>query len=55
MPETCEKIAKTIGFEIKSYKDITKPLKNKDIKKSEILFNKIRERYLNEAKNERGY
>lgn len=41
IPETSERIAKIIGFKIKDYKDITKSLKIKDIKKSEILFQKI--------------
>jgi methionyl-tRNA synthetase len=40
MPETCEKIAQTLGYEIKSFKDITKPVEGK-IKKSDILFQKI--------------
>jgi len=40
MPETCEKIADLLGFEIKSFKDMTKPLKEGKIKKSEILFDK---------------
>ena len=41
IPETCEKIAKVFGFEIKSLKDIEKPLKITKIKKAEILFKKI--------------
>ena len=41
IPESCEKIAKTFGFEIKSLKDIDKPLKVGKINKSEILFKKI--------------
>jgi methionyl-tRNA synthetase len=40
MPETCEKIAQTLGYKIKSFKDITKPVEGK-IKKSDILFQKI--------------
>lgn len=42
MPETCERIASNLGFEIKSFKDMTKPLKEGKINKSEILFDKIR-------------
>jgi len=42
IPETCEKIASLIGFEIKSYKNITKPITAKKIKKSDILFQKIK-------------
>jgi len=42
MPETCEKIAGNLGFEIKSFKDMTKPLKEGKINKSEILFEKIK-------------
>jgi methionyl-tRNA synthetase len=41
MPDTSKKIAKTFKFEIKSLKDIKKPLKVGKIKKSEILFKKI--------------
>jgi methionyl-tRNA synthetase len=41
MPETCEKIAGTFGFKIKSLEDLHKPLKNVKIKKSDILFKKI--------------
>ncbi len=40
MPESCEKIAKHFGFEIK-YETIEKNLEYKHIKKAEILFNKI--------------
>lgn len=40
MPETCEKIAKNLGYKIKSLKDFSKPIEGK-FKKSEILFNKI--------------
>jgi methionyl-tRNA synthetase len=40
IPGTCEKIAKTLGFEIK-YSNIEKNLIYKSIKKSEILFKKI--------------
>lgn len=41
MPETSEKIARVLGFEIKSIDQIQKPLKLNKIKKSEILFRKI--------------
>ncbi len=41
IPETCEKIAKHFGFEIK-FKEIKKPLDIREIKKSEILFKKIK-------------
>lgn len=41
IPETSEKIGKTFNFEIKSLKDIGKPLKITKIKKAEILFRKI--------------
>ncbi|MFH1311028.1 MAG: methionine--tRNA ligase [Nanoarchaeota archaeon] len=40
IPETSEKIAKNIGFNIK-FENIKKPLQLKKIKKSEILFEKI--------------
>jgi methionyl-tRNA synthetase len=40
MPQTCEKIAKQFGFELK-YENIEKQLEYKDIKKAEILFKKI--------------
>jgi methionyl-tRNA synthetase len=40
MPETCEKIAKTLGYKIESLKDFSKPVEGK-IKKSDILFQKI--------------
>jgi len=40
LPETCEKISKTLGFDLK-FSEINKPLKNTNIKKSEILFKKI--------------
>ena len=40
IPETSEKIAENLGFEIK-YDNIEKPLKIGKIKKSEILFEKI--------------
>ncbi len=40
IPETSEKIAKNLGFEIK-WDNIKKPLGVKKIRKSEILFNKI--------------
>jgi methionyl-tRNA synthetase len=41
IPETSEKIAKNLGFQIKSIKDINKPIKTNKIKKADILFNKI--------------
>jgi len=41
MPETCEKIASNLGFEIKDLKDIGKAIKISKIKKGEILFKKI--------------
>jgi hypothetical protein len=40
MPETCEKVAKQLGFEI-NYKNIEKNLDYKNIKKSEILFRNV--------------
>jgi methionyl-tRNA synthetase len=40
IPESCEKIAKQFGFEIK-YENINKPLKENNIKKGEILFKRI--------------
>ncbi len=40
IPETSEKIAKHLGFKL-SLEEISKPLKNLKIKKSEILFKKI--------------
>ncbi len=40
IPQTSEKIAKHLGFELK-LDEINKPLKNLKIKKSEILFKKI--------------
>lgn len=40
IPETSEKIAKNLGFDIK-FENITKPLKVKKIKKEDILFKKI--------------
>jgi methionyl-tRNA synthetase len=40
IPETSEKIAKHLGFEIK-YDNIKKPLKVKKMKKADILFKKI--------------
>lgn len=42
IPDTSETIAKTLGYEIESFKDITKPLETKEIQKSEILFEKIK-------------
>lgn len=44
VPETSEKIAKLLGFEIKNIKQIKEPLEIKKIKKSEILFKKIEPR-----------
>ncbi|UZE94118.1 MAG: methionine--tRNA ligase [Candidatus Pacearchaeota archaeon] len=41
IPETSEKISKTLGFEIKSLGQIKESLEVKKIKKSEILFKKI--------------
>ncbi len=41
IPETSEKIAKIFNFEI-SLEDLNKPLKESEIKKSEILFKKIK-------------
>jgi len=41
IPEASEKIAKTLGLEIKSIKQIEKPLEASKIEKSEILFKKI--------------
>lgn len=43
LPETSEKIAKLFNFEIKSLKQIKEPLKVLKIKKSEILFKKIKQ------------
>ena len=40
IPNTSEKIASQLGFEIK-YSEIEKPLKVKSVKKGEILFRKI--------------
>jgi methionyl-tRNA synthetase len=40
IPSSSEKIAKQFGFEIK-YKNISKPLKENNIKKGEILFKRI--------------
>lgn len=40
IPETSEKISKHLNFKI-SYKEINKPLKIKNVTKSEILFKKI--------------
>jgi len=40
MPSTAEKISKNLSFEIK-YESIKKPIKISNIKKSEILFQKI--------------
>ncbi len=42
IPETSEKIAKSLGFEIKSLDQINNPLEVKSIKKSPILFEKIK-------------
>jgi len=41
IPETCEKIAKNLKFEIKSFEQIEKSLEPQKIKKAEILFKKI--------------
>ncbi len=42
IPETSEKIAKILGFEIKSLEQIDAPIKVQKIKKSSILFKKIK-------------
>ena len=42
IPETSERIAKTLKFEIKSLSQIKKPLEAESIKKSKILFEKIK-------------
>ena len=42
IPETSEKIAKNFGFEIKNLKQIGEPLAVGKIKKSEILFEKVK-------------
>ncbi|MCL6500435.1 MAG: methionine--tRNA ligase [Candidatus Pacearchaeota archaeon] len=52
MPETSEKIAKLLEFEIKSIKQIEKPLEAKKIKKSEILFKKIESKESKSASKE---
>jgi len=52
IPETCDKIAKTFGFEIK-YSNLAKGLVYKNIKKSEILFKKIESAEKNELKEEK--
>jgi methionyl-tRNA synthetase len=41
IPESSEKIAKTLGFEISNLEQISEPLVIKKIKKAEILFKKI--------------
>ncbi len=41
IPETCEKISKNLGFEIKNISEIKKPFKIKEIKKAPVLFEKI--------------
>jgi len=41
IPETCEKIAKNLNFEIKSFEQIEESIKPQKIKKAEILFKKI--------------
>jgi methionyl-tRNA synthetase len=51
IPETSEKIAKTLGFEIK-YSNVEKNLIYKSIKKSEILFRKIELEEKKEIKQE---
>ena len=43
IPGTSEKIAKTFNFEIKDIKQIKEPLKISKIKKSDILFEKIKQ------------
>ncbi len=42
IPLSAEKIAKQLGFKIKSLDDVSKPLKEGRIKKAEILFKKIK-------------
>jgi len=42
IPETSEKIAKILGFKIKSLEQINEPIKVKKIKKAPILFKKIK-------------
>lgn len=44
IPSTSEKIAKTFNFEIKDAKQIKEPLKISKIKKSEILFEKVKQK-----------
>lgn len=51
IPETSEKIAKLLGFEIEKIDQIAEPLKIKKIKKSEILFKKIE---IKEVKTEKS-
>lgn len=51
IPETAEKIAKTLGFDIK-YENILKNLDYKAIKKAEILFKKIETEEKKEIKQE---
>lgn len=55
IPETSEKIAKILKFEI-SYDQISKPLENLEFKKSEILFSKIEqeERKFNKLEKPEG-
>ncbi len=43
IPETSERIAMILKFKIKSIKQIEEPLENIDIRKSEILFKKIKD------------
>jgi len=42
IPEASEKIANTLGFEIKNLEQIKEPLEEREIRKSEILFKKIK-------------
>jgi len=42
IPESCEKISRTFGFEIK-FENIGKSLKTRKIKKAGILFEKIQQ------------
>jgi methionyl-tRNA synthetase len=42
IPKTSEKIAKLLGFRIANFSQIKRPLEIRKIKKSEILFNKIK-------------
>jgi methionyl-tRNA synthetase len=51
MPKTSEKIAEQFGFKI-SYKEIKKPYKVQEVKKSEILFKKIEDKETNKVKQD---